>query len=76
MLLGAGRAKKDDKIDFGAGIVLKVGVLGKVSKGDTLAVAYASDKSLFDGAEKLIKEAFSFSDKKPEEKELILDTIS
>ena len=75
-LLGAGRAKKDDLIDFGAGIVLKVGVLGKVSKGDTLAVAYASDKTLFDGAEKLIKEAFSFSDKKPEEKELILDTIS
>lgn len=76
MSLGAGRAKKDDKIDFGAGIVLKVGVSDKVAKGDTLAVAYASDKSLFDGAEKLIKEAFTFSDKKPEEKELILDTIS
>ncbi|MGM9665766.1 MAG: thymidine phosphorylase, partial [Eubacteriales bacterium] len=76
MSLGAGRAKKDDKIDFGAGIVLKVGVSDKVSRGDTLAVTYASDKSLFDGAGKLIKEAFSFSDKKPEEKELILDTIS
>lgn len=76
MSLGAGRAKKDDKIDFGAGIVLKVGVSDKVAKGDTLAVAYASDKSLFDGSEKLIKEAFTFSDKKPVEKELILDTIS
>ena len=43
---------------------------------EPIAVAYASDKSLFDGAEKLIKEAFTFSDKKPGEKELIIDTIS
>ena len=76
MSLGAGRAKKEDKIDYGAGIVFNVGLGDKVSKNDTLSVMYSSDKSLFDDAEKLVKEAFSFSDTKPEEKVLILDTIS
>lgn len=76
MSLGAGRAKKDDKIDYGAGIVFNFSLGDKVSKNDTLAVMYSSDKSLFNDAEKLIKEAFSFSCVKPEEKELIIDTIS
>lgn len=76
MSLGAGRAKKEDKIDYGAGIVFKLGFGDKVAKSDTLAVMYSSDKTLFCDAEKLIKEAFSYSDIKPVERELIIDTIS
>ena len=39
---GAGRAKKEDSIDPGAGIVLEVKTGDKVNKGDRLALIYTS----------------------------------
>lgn len=42
-LLGAGRDKKSDNIDFGAGVVLNQKVGNKVSKGDLIATLYYND---------------------------------
>ena len=65
-LLGAGRDKKSDSIDFGAGVVLNKKVGDKVSKGDLVAILYYNDvvseklaqaiKSINDGLE--VSESF------------------
>lgn len=55
MLLGAGRATKDDEIDPGAGLVLDVRVGDAVAVGDRLAVMYAASERLLDaGQERLL----------------------
>ncbi len=51
MLLGAGRATKDDHIDLGAGLVLQVKRGDQVSRGDVLATLYTSDDARFVHAE-------------------------
>ena len=45
-MLGAGRAKKSDAIDMGAGMKLFRKTGDTVSEGDVIATLYASDKSL------------------------------
>ncbi|MDO9108753.1 MAG: thymidine phosphorylase [Coriobacteriia bacterium] len=51
MLMGAGRATKDDTIDPGAGLVLDVRVGDSVALGDRLAMIYAASEDLLDSAE-------------------------
>lgn len=51
MLLGAGRATKDDHIDLGAGLVLHVKRGDLVSQGDVLATLHSSDDWRFAEAE-------------------------
>lgn len=53
MILGAGREKKDDKIDMAAGIVLRKKTGERVNKGDALATLYTSCEARADSAEKL-----------------------
>lgn len=64
-LLGAGRVTKDSVIDYSAGIVLKKKVGDAVKAGDTLAVLYASDKALFDEAEKEFTGAVAITKEAP-----------
>ena len=47
LILGAGRNKKDDNIDKGAGIVLLKKTGDKVKKGDIVARLYSSDENKF-----------------------------
>lgn len=75
MLLGAGRAKKDDIIDPLAGIELRVSYGDYVKKGDTLALLYSSDASLFESACARLDASFKLSDEKPSEKTLIKKII-
>jgi len=51
MLLGAGRAAKDDSIDPAAGLELAVRIGDAVSAGSTIATLYASAEELFGEAE-------------------------
>ena len=74
-LLGAGRAKKDDVIDPLAGIELRVSYGDYVKKGDTLALLYSSDASLFESACERLDVSFKLSDEKPSEKALIKKII-
>ncbi len=75
MLLGAGRAKKDDEIDHLAGIELKVDFGDYISEGDIVAVLYLSDMELAQGAIQRLDSAFKFSDVKVEPRKLIKKII-
>ncbi|NLM43153.1 MAG: pyrimidine-nucleoside phosphorylase [Clostridiales bacterium] len=58
MLLGAGRSKKDDLIDYGAGITLTKKVGDKVKKGDTISILH-TNKEKWDDVKSIIKDAFN-----------------
>lgn len=70
--LGAGRETKDSVIDLGAGIILKKKVGDFVEKGETLALLYASDLSLFDKAKIYLDDAVRYSSCQTDVVELIL----
>lgn len=61
MILGVGRLKKEDSIDYKAGIILSKKIGDKVEKGDVLAVLYSSEIEKCKCAEKIIKEAVVLS---------------
>ncbi len=75
VLLGAGREKKTDTIDYGAGIVLYKKTRDKVSVGDTIAILYAENDERLKNAEKLFNTSFIIGAEKPEMKPLIYKTI-
>lgn len=75
MLLGAGRAKKDDIIDYSAGIELKCKYGMYVNEGDTLCVLYTSNNDLFVSCENKLNEAFGFSNNTIEDSKLIYDIL-
>lgn len=72
---GAGRASKADKVDFGAGIIMKVRIGDYVHKGDIIAEIYSSSKDRCLSASKYLEQAIEINDKKPENPKLILDII-
>lgn len=75
MLLGAGRVKKEDKINHRAGLFFKKTYGDYVRRGDIIATLYANDISLFDGAARVLDEAILVSEEKPSEDILIYDII-
>lgn len=74
-LLGAGRTKKEDLIDFGAGIELTKNAGDRVEAGDTLAKMYTSEGSRMQEAESLLKAAYTFGERRPEAAPLVFDRI-
>ncbi|MDD5880422.1 thymidine phosphorylase [Erysipelotrichaceae bacterium Oil+RF-744-GAM-WT-6] len=56
-LLGAGRAKKEDKVDPAVGLVMKVRCGRKVQKGDPLCTLYVNEEKNLDDAIALLKQA-------------------
>lgn len=66
-LLGAGRQKKEDTIDYSAGIVLCKKTGDYVETGDVLARFYTASDGLIPDAEKRFRDAVTFS-KTPVEK--------
>ena len=75
VLLGAGREKKTDSIDYGAGIVLYKKTCDKVLIGDTIAILYAESNERLKNAEKLFNTSFKIGIEKPEIEQLIYKTI-
>lgn len=57
MVLGVGRLKKEDSIDYKAGMILSKKIGDKVEKGDVVAVLYSSEIKKCKCAEEIIKEA-------------------
>ncbi len=68
MHLGAGRLNLNDKLDYGAGIILKKKVGDKVEVGDTLMTLYTS-KEL--NPQEISTESFLITDTPPKESPLI-----
>ncbi|MBE5743865.1 MAG: thymidine phosphorylase [Clostridiales bacterium] len=75
LLLGAGRNKKEDKIDYLAGIILHKKVGDKVEKGEKLATLYSSNESLFSSAIKEFLQAVKILGDKLQIKSKIIKTI-
>lgn len=75
VLLGAGREKKTDTIDYGAGIVLYKKTGDKVSVGETIAILYAENDKRLENGEKLFNTSFTIGEEKPETMPLIYKTI-
>jgi len=62
MMLGAGRATKDDAIDLGAGLQLAVRVGDPVEAGSLLCTMYAADESLIDAGEERFRSSVHIGD--------------
>ena len=75
MLLGAGRGKKEDALDYEAGICLYKKTGEKIEKGAPLARLYAKDASKFEAAERSFLEAISVKEKCLTSVPAILDRI-
>lgn len=75
VILGAGRVKKDDSIDFAAGIILNKKTCDKVEKGDILATLYTNNKDSIKAAEELFRNAIALSATGREPSPLVYKTI-
>lgn len=76
MILGAGREKKEDNINYKAGIILSKKIGDRVEKGDRLAVFYSTDIDKFSEAEEMFKNALSYGKHEPEKLPLILARVT
>ena len=76
VLLKAGRSRKDDAIDYAAGIVILKKYGDFVEKGDVLARLYASDEGLFADAAGELLQSYEIGEKKPEPKKLVYARVS
>lgn len=74
--LGAGREKKEDSIDYSAGIVLLKKVGDHVKQGEPIAVFYTSDTARCAEAERLFQSAVTICDKVPAEIPLIYARVT
>ncbi|QEY35882.1 pyrimidine-nucleoside phosphorylase [Caproiciproducens galactitolivorans] len=63
--LGAGREKKEDSIDYSAGIMLRKKIGDYVKKGDVIAVFYTSEEGKCKEAEKIFQSAVSIRPEAP-----------
>ena len=75
ILLGAGRAKKDDEIDYAAGLYLNK-IYGEfVKKGETIATMYSNDEKLFSAAEQKLRDGTVISGEKPLAENVVIAKI-
>jgi len=72
---GAGRHKKSDSLDYGAGLIMKVRLGSKVSEGQEIAEVFASTEEKCKTAESLILSAITLSTEKTEPAKLVLDIL-
>ena len=74
-ILGAGRAFKEDTIDFSAGIILKHKTGDYVKKGEVIAILHSSDEAKIQNGMKIFNQAVTFSEKEIEKQPIIFDVI-
>ena len=72
---GAGRQRKDDKIDMAAGIVLKKKLGDIVNKGDIICTVYGNDSNKVEAGAKEAAGAFEITKEKPGSTSLIKKII-
>ena len=74
-MLGAGRMKKDDPIDYAAGIVLEKKTGDFVQTGDVLAWLHTCEEGKLSEAEALFRSALAWGKTQPVRHPLIYDTV-
>ena len=75
MLLGAGRERLGDNIDYTAGVKLAKKYGDYVTAGEIIATVYSNDKSRIDGVGQRLLNAYQFSDHRPDSLPLVINTI-
>ncbi|OOC45593.1 thymidine phosphorylase [Thermosipho sp. 1074] len=73
--LGAGRVKKEDKIDHSVGLEFFKKIGDKVSKGETIVKLYISENSDVESALNLLNDAYTIGDSDVQKLDIILDII-
>jgi pyrimidine-nucleoside phosphorylase len=76
ILLGAGRKKAEDSLDYGAGIILHKKLGDEVTSGEPIATIFANDSKKLDEASKSIKNCFYLGKEEIQIQNLILDEWS
>jgi pyrimidine-nucleoside phosphorylase len=76
MLLGAGRARVDAPIDYGAGVMLRVKPGDRVDVGFPIADAHVGRGAQLESASALLREAFVISDDPPASSPLVLAVVA
>lgn len=74
-MLGAGREKKEDAIDYGAGIWFEKKVGDFLHQGDTIAHLYAGSVGKLDEGEEAFYSAMEISKQPPQPRPMILDRV-
>ena len=74
--LGAGRIRKEDSIDYSAGIILQKKTGDFVSAGDTLAILHTSDPKKIHDAEESLSAAISIGETPPPVMKTVLAVVS
>ena len=74
-LMGAGRDRKDDRIDPAVGVILEVKMGEKVDAGSVLCRLYYTSEEHVEEASEMVEDAFRVSQQKAEERELILEVV-
>jgi pyrimidine-nucleoside phosphorylase len=74
-LMGAGRDRKDDRIDPAVGVILEVKVGEKVDAGAVLCRLYYTSEERVEEAADLVEGAFRVSSQKAEDRALILEVV-
>lgn len=75
MILGAGRAEKDDQIDYGVGIKFMPKIGDKITKGQKIAEIYYRNEGQMEKSSQLIREALLLTDEKIEKRPTIYQII-
>src|SRR5437763_295867 len=75
-MMGAGRDRKEDKIDPAVGVILEAKVGDKVEAGSVLCRLYYTKEERVDEAADMVEGAFRISSQKPDSRELILEVVS
>jgi pyrimidine-nucleoside phosphorylase len=65
MLLGGGRAKKEDRIDHAVGVVLQAKIGDHVEEGQPLLSIHANDEARLPGARQRLLAAYEWNDEPP-----------
>lgn len=73
--LGTGREKKDDVIDYTAGILLYKKIGDKINKGESLAKIYSNSLESGNLARQILKQSYEISSEKKPIPELIIKLI-
>ena len=73
--LGAGRVKKEDKIDLEAGIILNKKVSEYVNLGEKIATLYTNDENKLEAARIMFEDSIKITKEEQEKPKMILDII-
>lgn len=74
--LGAGRERKEDAVQFGAGVELHAQLGDKVEKGQPLMTLFTDTPEKFERAQAALVDSVEYSENKPAERKFVLSKVS